>query len=68
MEKPFSLRTLYFVSLLFGMYEAYITKVLWSPPWNPGSLRIAGIALAETTLLVFFWHAVFFIPAAAVLD
>ena len=55
----YSLRTLYFVSLLFGMYEAYITKVLWSPPWNPETLHISGIALAETTLLVFFWHSVF---------
>ena len=58
-DKPYSLRTFYLASLLFGMYEAYITKVLWSPPWNPGSLRFSGIALAETTLLVFFWHSVF---------
>ncbi len=57
--KPYSLRTFYFASLLFGMYEAYITKVLWSPPWNPDSLRVSGIVLAETTLLVFFWHSVF---------
>jgi hypothetical protein len=58
-EKPFSLRSLYFVSLLFGMYEAYITKVLWSPTWNAGFWHIAGMAVAETSLLVFFWHAVF---------
>jgi hypothetical protein len=57
--KPFSLRSLYFVSLLFGMYEAYITKVLWSPTWNEGFWHIAGMAVAETSLLVFFWHAVF---------
>lgn len=57
--KPFSLRSLYFVSLLFGMYEAYITKVLWSPTWNPEFWHLAGMAVAETSLLVFFWHAVF---------
>jgi len=63
-RKPFTLRTLYFVSLLFGMYEAYITKVLWSPPWSPNALSFAGLAVAETLILVLFWHAVmaFIIP------
>jgi len=62
--KPFSLRTLYFTSLLFGMYEAYITKVLWEPSWNSGAFKIANIAVFETLLLVLFWHAVisFIIP------
>jgi len=57
--QPYSLRTLYLASLLFGMYEAYITKVLWSPPWNAGALKIAHLALSETLLLVFFWHSIF---------
>jgi hypothetical protein len=54
-----SLRSLYFVSLLFGMYEAYITKVLWEPFWDPEALRIANIAVFETILLVLFWHSIF---------
>jgi len=45
--------------MLFGMYEAYITKVLWSPTWNPDVFKIAEVAVIETTLLVFLWHAVF---------
>ncbi len=63
-SRPFTLRTLYFASLLFGMYEAYITKVLWSPPWQPDVFRVSGVAVAETILLVFFWHAVisFLVP------
>jgi hypothetical protein len=63
-SRPFTLRTLYFASLLFGMYEAYITKVLWSPPWQPDAFRIGGVAVVETILLVFFWHAVisFLVP------
>lgn len=46
------------------MYEAYITKVLWSPPWQPDVFRVGGVAVAETILLVFFWHAVisFLVP------
>lgn len=58
-QKPFSLRTLYLTSLLFGMYEAYITKVLWEPPWNANAFRIANVAVVETNLLVFFWHSIF---------
>lgn len=58
-RKPFSLRTLYLTSLLFGMYEAYITKVLWQPPWNENALHIANVAIAETGLLVLFWHSIF---------
>jgi len=63
-DKPFSLRTLYFTSLLFGMYEAYITKVLWEPSWNAEAFKIANVAVVETLLLVLFWHAVisFIIP------
>ena len=55
----FSLRTLYLVGLLFGMYEAYITKVLWQPPWSTNTFRVAGLAVFETLMLVFNWHAFF---------
>ena len=49
---------------LFGLYEAYITKILWSPTWNPDPIRVSGVALIETLLLVLFWHAfmAFIIP------
>jgi len=49
---------LYPAGLIFGLYEAYITKVLWNPDWNIGALRLGGVAVVEFIVLVFFWHAV----------
>ena len=51
---------LYTLSLaggIFGLYEAYISKVLWDPFWGPSLLKIGGVAVWEIMLLVFFWHA-----------
>jgi hypothetical protein len=42
---------------IFGLYEAYITKVIWSPPWNEDPIMFGGIAVVETLLLVLFWHS-----------
>ena len=42
---------------LFGLYEAYITKVLWSPTWGDAIFKVGGVAVVETMVLVFFWHA-----------
>lgn len=47
--------TLFFAGLLFGLYEAYITKVLWAPPWFE-SVNIAGVDLLAFTMLVPYWH------------
>ena len=49
--------TLYSAGTLFGMYEAYITKVVWTSfrpegPW----ITVGGIALFETMILVLFLH------------
>ena len=45
-----------FAGALFGLYEAYITKVLWNPDWAPG-LAVAGeVAWLHTVLLVLWWH------------
>jgi hypothetical protein len=41
---------------LFGLYEAYITKVLWNPTWETSTPNVFGIALVETMVLVLFWH------------
>jgi hypothetical protein len=49
---------LVFAGMLFGLYEAYITKVLWQPPWG-ASLMLADIAVVEVFVLVFWWHAWF---------
>jgi hypothetical protein len=49
---------------IFGLYEAYITKVIWFPPWNEDPIMFGGVAVIETLLLVLFWHAfmAFIIP------
>lgn len=49
------LPTLFWAGTLFGLYEAYITKVLWEPPWGP-TLNIAGVAPIEIVILVLWWH------------
>jgi hypothetical protein len=44
---------------IFGLYEAYMTKVLWSPPWNSEAFRIGGVAVVTSAMLVLFWHPFF---------
>jgi hypothetical protein len=58
---------LFFAGALFGLYEAYITKVLWSPPWNDKPVMVGGVAVIETMLLVLFYHALmaFVVPLVA---
>jgi len=56
--------TLFAAGILFGLYEAYITKVLWAPPWTEDPVLIAGIAAPEFAVLALFWHPIlaFFVP------
>lgn len=42
---------------IFGLYEAYMTKVIWNPNWSAAPLKVGGIALVETLILVLFWHS-----------
>ncbi|MFK5883404.1 MAG: hypothetical protein QM489_03580 [Candidatus Izemoplasma sp.] len=55
--------TMYFAGVLFGLYEAYLTKVLFVG-LNEDSYIILGVALLEFIVLVFFWHPLisFIIP------
>ena len=48
--------SLVFAGMLFGLYEAYLTKVLWAPPWGQ-ALIVGGVAPLEILVLVFWWHA-----------
>ena len=60
--KKTSIRQLYWFGVLFGLYEAVITKVLWQGYMNetgPALGRILGVASIEFPLLVFFWHPIF---------
>lgn len=50
--------SLVFAGMIFGLYEAYLTKVLWAPPWGEPVI-IAQFAPVETLVLVFWWHAWF---------
>lgn len=58
------LKVLYLFGCLTGMYEFVITKVFWSPPWNPGGVGPLGVAWVETLWIGFTWHAfmTFLIP------
>jgi len=58
------LSALFFAGALFGLYEAYMTKQLWNPDWSPDAVRVGGIAVLPTIVLVLWWHATmaFFVP------
>ncbi len=59
--------TLFLAGTIFGMYEAYITKVLWSPSWGDPLFLLGGVAAVESVVLVLFWHPLwaFIIPLFA---
>ncbi|MFQ6013448.1 MAG: hypothetical protein ACE5LS_07370, partial [Thermoplasmata archaeon] len=50
-------KVLYLFGCLTGMYETFITKVYFSPPWNPGAVGPGGIAWVELLWIGFTWHA-----------
>ena len=59
--KRTTLPHLYFWGLLFALYEAPITKVLWSSypgSSGPGWGLVSGIAIMEFLTIVLFWHPV----------
>ncbi len=50
---------LYVAGALLGLYEAYVTKVLWSPTWGPADGPvIGGLHVFQTAVLVLFAHPV----------
>jgi hypothetical protein len=54
-----SLSALYFFGVIFGLYESWITKVLWAgyqASTGPGMGTFMGVGIAEFPILVFFWH------------
>jgi hypothetical protein len=48
--------TLFFAGVLFGLYEAYMTKQVWNPDWNANAIRVGGVAVLETIVLSLWWH------------
>lgn len=60
--KRTNIRHLYWLGVLFGLYEAVITKVLWQGYMHEGEPAlgtILGVAAIETPILIFFWHPIF---------
>jgi len=59
--KRTSITALYLWGVLFGLYEAWITKVTWAGyiGSTPGMGKLLGFAIPEFPLIVFFWHPVF---------
>jgi len=62
-----SLKQLYYWGMFFGLYESWITKVLWAGYIETGKTmfgKFLGIAWAEFLTLVLFWHPImsFIIP------
>jgi hypothetical protein len=47
---------LFSAGAVFGLYEAYITKVIWDPTWGGKGLAVGGVYLAQTAMLVLYWH------------
>ena len=51
---------LYLLGVLFGLYESWITQVLWHGYYGADTVTIiAGIAIYETIVLTLFWHPIF---------
>ena len=60
------LTSLWLAGAIFGLYEAYVTKILWHPTWFQDDYPwvVGGVYVVHTALLVLFWHAfmAFMIP------
>jgi hypothetical protein len=55
--RPLHFEALYFAGTIFGMYEAYITKVLWTSSSPEGPLaRLGGVSALDFLVVVLFWH------------
>lgn len=55
-KRRVTLETLFLTGAVFGLYEAYLTKIIWNPNWGDFSLQFGGIYIIQTVLLVLFWH------------
>ncbi len=55
-KKAVTLPILLLAGLLFGLYEAPITKVLWDPTWGGKETMLGGVAWLQTGVLTLFWH------------
>jgi hypothetical protein len=63
-----SYTTLYLAGILLGLYEAYVTKVLWAPIGDRPTVEVGGLFVFETLGLLFFWHSIvaFVLPVVVI--
>ncbi len=56
--KRTTIHHLYLFGVLFGLYESWVTKVTWAgyTGMPPEMGTFLGFAVAETAVIVFFWH------------
>jgi hypothetical protein len=56
-----TLTHLYLYGVLFGLYESWITKVIWAGYMgqDPGFGTFLGFAVGEFLIIALFWHALF---------
>ncbi|MGQ4833851.1 MAG: hypothetical protein ACP6IS_08135 [Candidatus Asgardarchaeia archaeon] len=56
--KRTSVSHLYLFGVLFGLYESWVTKVIWAGYFGtpPELGTFLGFAIVETAVIVFFWH------------
>jgi hypothetical protein len=58
--KRTSVGQLYLWGILFGLYESWVTKVLWAGYFTEPPLlgTVFGLAIAENIVLLLFWHPI----------
>lgn len=66
-QNKISLSQLYFLGIVFALYESWITKVLWAgymDSTGPGFGSVLGVGIGEFSILTFIWHPImsFIIP------
>ncbi|MCO6041394.1 hypothetical protein [Thermococcus alcaliphilus] len=54
-KRKVDLYTLFLAGQVFGLFEAYGTKMLWSPGWG-AEPKFLGISVIPFLLLIFLWH------------
>jgi hypothetical protein len=54
--------------VVLGLYESYVTKVVWAPLGDRPPVFVGGVSVFETAWLVLFWHPVvaFLLPVTVV--
>lgn len=51
--------SLFAAGCIFGLYEAYITKVLFDPHWGASPFQYLGVDFLWILILVLWWHVFF---------